>query len=68
MQLEKNQKAPLEDHHSIKRTPYQQPHSELFFKLVKQNDVLKCLSMLKENRNLTEDCDEERKTALHWAC
>ena len=24
--------------------------------------------MLKENPLLSEDCDDERKTPLHWAC
>ena len=24
--------------------------------------------MLKENPNLSDDCDDERKTPLHWAC
>lgn len=24
--------------------------------------------MLKENANLADDCDDERKTPLHWAC
>ena len=39
-----------------------------FFTLLKKNDVLKCLRMLKENPLLAEDCDDERKTPLHWAC
>ena len=30
--------------------------------------MLKCLNMLKENGNLVDDCDEQRKTPLHWAC
>jgi len=24
--------------------------------------------MVRKNKNLTVDCDNERKTALHWAC
>jgi len=39
-----------------------------FFEAVKANDVQKCLLMVRKNKNLTLDVDNERKTALHWAC
>lgn len=53
---------------TARRRPYQQPGSEEFFKLAKANDVLKCLQMLKADPALAEDCDDERRAALHWAC
>jgi len=43
---------------STKKAPFQQPRSRDFFDSLKENDVLKCLNMLKENRHLVEDCDE----------
>lgn len=30
--------------------------------------MLLCLNLIKENRDLVDDCDEARKTPLHWAC
>lgn len=53
---------------AVRRRPFQQPGSKEFFRLAKANDVLKCLQMLKVDAELAEDCDEERRTALHWAC
>ena len=43
---------------TTKKAPFQQPKSREFFESLKENDVLKCLNMLKENRHLVEDCDE----------
>jgi hypothetical protein len=51
-----------------KKTPFQQPKSKFFFKKLKENDTLLCLNLIKENRELVNDCDETRKTPLHWAC
>jgi len=53
---------------STKQRPFRQPRSREFFQLMEKNDVLKCLSMLKQNPALAEDCDDERKTPLHVAC
>lgn len=53
---------------SLKQKPYQQPRSREFFKALQKNEVLKCLNMIKQNPALVHDCDEERKTPLHWAC
>lgn len=50
-----------------KQKPHNEPLSEEFFATLKENDVLKCLGMLKANPNLALDCDHERKTPLHWA-
>lgn len=57
-----------EEAHSLKQKPFAQPRAKEFFAYVKKNDVLKCLDMVKANPALVTDCDEERKTALHWAC
>ena len=53
---------------SKKKKPFQEENSQEFFELLKENNVLKCLNMLKKNRNLVNDCDDERRTALHVAC
>jgi len=53
---------------SLKQKPYQQARSKEFFRALQRNEVLKCLDMVKQNPALVHDCDEERKTPLHWAC
>ena len=35
---------------------------------MKSNEVLKVLNLLKSNPSLAQDCDEGRRTPLHWAC
>ena len=30
--------------------------------------MIACLKMIMANHNLVQDCDNERKTPLHWAC
>ena len=56
-----------DNNQTTKKAPFQQPKSQDFFESLKKNDVLKCLNMLKENWNLVDDCDDERKTPLHWS-
>lgn len=61
-------KADDEEQAFHRQKPYQQPRAKEFFALVRDNDVMAALKMVKENRSLVEDVDEERKTPLHWAC
>jgi ankyrin repeat protein len=53
---------------SNKRMPYKEPKSKFFFAKLKENDVLLCLKLIKENNQLIHDYDEMKKTPLHWAC
>lgn len=53
---------------SLKQKPHKQPRSIEFFEALKRNEVLKCLNMIKQNPALVGDCDESRRTPLHWAC
>jgi len=48
--------------------PYSQPKSKDFFKSVENNDVIAVLNFLFENKDLINDIDSSRKTALHIAC
>ena len=57
------------DDNAIQRQkPFDEPLSHEFFDSLKENDVLKCLNYLKKNPKLAQDCDNERRTPLHWAC
>ena len=53
---------------SLKQKPHKQPRSIEFFEALKRNEVLKCLNMIKHNPALVGDCDDSRRTPLHWAC
>ena len=53
---------------SLKQKPHKQPRSVEFFEALKRNQVLKCLSMIQHNGALVHDCDDSRRTPLHWAC
>lgn len=53
---------------AARQNPFSERQSREFFDAVRANDVQKSLQMCVKNPNLTHDCDEDRKTALHWAC